>query len=187
MNIPRELLAPLQVLLSVSAAAAGHGRPVPPVTRNACLCIRLHQMMSKAGRKQSVFSREWDLGDHRRDPGGPACVSSRDRLPRLYQSSPCQARHAFGDCLFSGLTVLWQAGALPRMHNFLSSTPALKKSGTGIHSNLSTWEVEAGGSEGHPLIQRRFKTSLGFMTICPQTNNKKTMQVSKKNPNPDQM
>ena len=83
MNIPRELLAPLQVLLSVSAAAAGHGRPVPPVTRNACLCIRLHQMMSKAGRKQSVFSREWDLGDHRRDPGGPACVSSRDHLPRF--------------------------------------------------------------------------------------------------------
>lgn len=51
MNIPRELLALLQVLLSVSAAAAGHGRPVPPVTRSACLCIRLHQMMSKGWKK----------------------------------------------------------------------------------------------------------------------------------------
>lgn len=46
------------------------------------------------------------------------------------------------------------------------------------NGNLSTWEVEAGGSEvyGHPQLYSKFEASLGYMR--PYVNNTTTQDVT---------
>lgn len=124
-------------------------RTRPPCSSCDKKCVSLHQVASddvKRLEENKVLSQgSGTFGTTEEIQGGPAWVSSGDYVPQLCQTSRCQACHTFGDCLFSGLTVLWMCPSKQRpcLECTISClpSPALRKSGTGIHSMLSTWEV----------------------------------------------